>query len=81
MNEFKCDVDIVVRGRTGSGKSHVAALISRMLEELGVRIKIEDSDPDAERTLERIREGIKAMDGSRALIRQQSIGKPRTLRL
>lgn len=77
--EFNCNVEIVVRGRPGAGKSHVAAIIGKALHDCGVSVTVScgelDTLGDLGKIWARVIEGVRAAESSKASIREVRISK------
>lgn len=79
MSEFSCNVEIVVRGRPGAGKSHVGAIIGQALRERGVSVTMGCSESDTlgglGEIMVRVIDGVQATEDSKASIREERISK------
>jgi hypothetical protein len=79
MSDFHCDVEIVIRGRPGAGKSHVGAIIGRALQDRGVSVTICGGELDTlgelGKIMVRVMDGVEATEGSKASIREERVDK------
>jgi hypothetical protein len=78
-NEFNCDVEIVIRGRAGAGKSHVGAIVGKALRDHGVSVTVSCGELDTlgelGRIWARVLDGVHAGEGSKASIREVRVSK------
>lgn len=62
------EIEIVVRGKRGAGKTTVAGIVHRRLTELGFAVNLDDGELELPEIIEQVERGLSGGYGSRAKI-------------
>jgi adenylylsulfate kinase-like enzyme len=61
-------VEIVIRGKRGSGKTTVAGIINRRLEDLGFQVDLQDDEKEPAHVVEQVERSLQGGYANRASV-------------